>query len=167
MLQIETRDKFLLTIFGVLVMITTLDVYSDLSQGTSLEHVLTEIVILLLSLLGILWLGLGIRNQQKKIAELHSALDTARKAERRPDQYILDARKKLGNAVEQQFEEWNLSKSERDIGWLLLKGLSLKEIAIMRNTMEKTVRQQASAIYGKAGISGRHAFSAWFFEDIL
>ena len=50
---------------------------------------------------------------------------------------------------------------------LLLKGLSLKEIAAVRNTHEKTTRQQASAIYRKAGVTGRHAFSAWFIEDYL
>jgi len=33
--------------------------------------------------------------------------------------------------------------------------------------LEKTVRQQASAIYSKAGLSGRHAFSAWFIEELL
>lgn len=50
---------------------------------------------------------------------------------------------------------------------LLLKGLSFKEIASVRDTMEKTVRQQASTIYRKANVSGRHAFSAWFIEDLL
>jgi len=28
-------------------------------------------------------------------------------------------------------------------------------------------RQQASTIYGKSGLEGRHAFSAWFLEDFL
>jgi len=50
---------------------------------------------------------------------------------------------------------------------LLLKGLSIKEIAALRETHEKTVRQQASAIYRKAGVAGRHAFAAWFIEDLL
>ena len=60
-----------------------------------------------------------------------------------------------------------LTGSEIEVGWLLLKGLSLKEIAFVRSTKEKTVRQQASSIYKKAGVSGRYAFSAWFKEDIL
>jgi DNA-binding CsgD family transcriptional regulator len=84
-----------------------------------------------------------------------------------PKKYVLEARKNLGNVVSQQFAEWQLTDSEREVGWLLLKGLSLKEIAIVRSTQEKTVRQQASSIYKKAGLSGRHAFSAWFIEDIL
>ena len=39
--------------------------------------------------------------------------------------------------------------------------------ADLRSTLEKTVRQQASSIYQKAGVSGRHAFAAWFLEDYL
>ena len=50
---------------------------------------------------------------------------------------------------------------------LLLKGLSFREIAAVRQTREKTVRQQASAIYGKSGLEGRHEFAAWFLEDFL
>jgi DNA-binding CsgD family transcriptional regulator len=79
----------------------------------------------------------------------------------------VEARRKLGHVVAQQFSEWGLTGSEQEVGWLLLKGLSLKEIALVRQTQEKTVRQQASSIYGKSGVSGRHAFSAWFIEDIL
>ena len=56
---------------------------------------------------------------------------------------------------------------ELSVAMLLLKGLSFKEIASVRSTMEKTVRQQASAIYRKAKVNGRHAFSAWFIEDLL
>lgn len=50
---------------------------------------------------------------------------------------------------------------------LLLKGLSFKEIASVRDTMEKTVLQQASTIFKKANVSGLHAFSAWFMEGLL
>jgi DNA-binding NarL/FixJ family response regulator len=50
---------------------------------------------------------------------------------------------------------------------LLLKGLSFKEISAVRNTKEKTVRQQASTIYSKSGVDGRHTFSAWFLEDFI
>jgi hypothetical protein len=50
---------------------------------------------------------------------------------------------------------------------LQIKGLTLKEIANIRDTNDKTVRQQASSIYQKSGVNGRHGFSAWFIEDFL
>lgn len=50
---------------------------------------------------------------------------------------------------------------------LLLKGLSLKEIAAIRSTAERTIRAQAQALYAKGGLTGRAALSAFFLEDLL
>ena len=50
---------------------------------------------------------------------------------------------------------------------LLLKGLSIKEIAQVRGVSERTVHEQARAVYSKAGLTGRTALSAFFLEDLL
>ena len=73
----------------------------------------------------------------------------------------------LGEAIDRQFLTWNLTDAERDVGLLLLKGLSLKEIAAVRVTSERTIRSQARSIYAKAGLSGRAALAAFFLEDLL
>jgi DNA-binding NarL/FixJ family response regulator len=75
--------------------------------------------------------------------------------------------KGLGEAIDRQFLTWKLTEAEREIGLLLLKGLSLKEIAAVRVTSERTIRAQAQSIYAKAGLSGRAALSAFFLEDLL
>ena len=80
---------------------------------------------------------------------------------------MVAARHDLAKVLQSQFEEWRLTQTEKEVAMLLLKGLSFKEIAAVRSTLEKTVRQQASSIYKKAGVSGRHEFSAWFIEDFL
>ena len=69
--------------------------------------------------------------------------------------------------IQAQFETWKLTASEKEVSLLLLKGLTLDEIARVRETKEKTVRQQASNVYKKAGIAGRHELVAFFFEDLL
>jgi DNA-binding CsgD family transcriptional regulator len=73
----------------------------------------------------------------------------------------------LGEAIEKQFSQWNLTEAESEVALLLLKGLSLKEVAQVRATSERTVRAQARALYGKSGLSGRAALSAYFLEDLL
>ena len=73
----------------------------------------------------------------------------------------------LGQAIDQQFSRWNLTEAEREVALLLLKGLSSKEIAIVRAVSERTVREQARAIYAKGSLSGRTALSAFFLEDLL
>lgn len=73
----------------------------------------------------------------------------------------------LGAAIQRQFADWRLTPAEQEVGFLLLKGFSHKEIARLRKASEATVRQQAASIYDKSGLSGRAALSAFFLEDLL
>ena len=163
----RSRETVLILIFSIVVVASGADLAADLSQGADTEHMVKEAIVVALSILAIAWLMWGLHRQRLEIRSLRQELETANSPAAQADKYVLEARRKLGNVITQQFSEWLLTGSEIEIGWLLLKGLSLKEIAMLRNTQEKTVRQQASSIYKKAGISGRHAFSAWFIEDIL
>lgn len=73
----------------------------------------------------------------------------------------------LGAAIQRQLTDWRLTPAEQEVGFLLLKGFSHKEIARLRKASEATVRQQAASIYEKSGLSGRAALSAFFLEDLL
>ena len=161
------KEVVLILILGIVVIASGADLAADLSHGASTDHMVKEVIVVSISTLAIAWLLWGLHLQRLQIRSLQQELETANSPRMPPKKYVLDARKKLGNVVTQQFSEWMLTGSEIEVGWLLLKGLSLKEIAMVRNTQEKTVRQQASSIYKKAGVSGRHAFAAWFIEDIL
>ena len=57
--------------------------------------------------------------------------------------------------------------TNQKVGLFLLKGLSHKEIAEVRQTSERTIREQARAVYRKSNLSGRPALSAFFLEDLL
>jgi DNA-binding CsgD family transcriptional regulator len=69
--------------------------------------------------------------------------------------------------IELEFDKWNLTAAEKEIALLLLKGLRLKDIADARGTSERTVRQQAQAVYKKAGLEGRFELAAYFIEDVM
>src|SRR5690606_18367849 len=73
----------------------------------------------------------------------------------------------LGAALDRQFMRWALSPAEKEVALLLLKGLSHKEVATVRSITEATARQQARAVYKKAGLSGRNDLAAFFLEDLL
>jgi DNA-binding CsgD family transcriptional regulator len=60
-----------------------------------------------------------------------------------------------------------MTAAEREVGLLILKGLSHKEIAALRSTSEATVRQQSQSIYRKADLPGKTAFCAYFLEDLF
>jgi DNA-binding NarL/FixJ family response regulator len=73
----------------------------------------------------------------------------------------------LGAAIDRQLHKWGLSPAEKEVALLLLKGLSHKEVASLRSVSETTVRQQARALYKKAGLEGRADLAAFFLEDLL
>jgi len=73
----------------------------------------------------------------------------------------------LGEEIQKQFERWQLTPAEGEVGLLMLKGFSHREIAALRGTTEATVRHQARVVYQKSGMPGRSAFCAYFLEDLL
>jgi DNA-binding CsgD family transcriptional regulator len=66
-----------------------------------------------------------------------------------------------------KFNDWKLSASEREIALLLIKGLSIQEIADIRVTKPGTIKSQCSAIYRKSEVKGRNELVAYFVEDLL
>ena len=66
-----------------------------------------------------------------------------------------------------KFDDWNLSLSEREVALLLIKGLTIVEIAEVRNTMAGTIKSQSNAIYRKGAVNGRNELVAYFVEDLL
>jgi len=66
-----------------------------------------------------------------------------------------------------RFDEWQLTPSESEIALFLIKGLSVQEIADLRDTRSGTVKSQSSTIYQKAGVRGRNELVAYFVEDLL
>tara|TARA_B110000259_G_scaffold38010_1_gene43220 strand:- start:8597 stop:8890 length:294 start_codon:yes stop_codon:yes gene_type:complete len=65
-----------------------------------------------------------------------------------------------------QFDRWKMTQAEIQVGMLMLKGLSHQEIADVRATSERTIREQARAVYRKSGLTGRSELSA-FFQKIF
>ena len=145
---------------------TLADMWVDLSGGASWRHLLQEALIVVTILVAIAWLVYQARQQREAMRQLERDL-AASKQRQADNEQLQAARQQMGRMIQAQFAEWGLTPSEKEVALLLLKGLSFKEIAGVRDTLEKTVRQQASSIYHKADVSGRASFAAWFIEDIL
>jgi DNA-binding CsgD family transcriptional regulator len=143
------------------------DLADDLVHGADLLHLGGEAGMLLAAGAFFVRLAQARRRDAGEIERLRRELAEGRAAATAESEAVRAGRRQFGAFVNGQFAAWGLTDSEREIGWLLLKGLSLKEIAGLRSTAEKTVRTQASSIYQKAGLDGRHAFAAWFLEDLL
>jgi DNA-binding CsgD family transcriptional regulator len=69
--------------------------------------------------------------------------------------------------VSARLDEWKLIPGDAEVCRQVLEGLDIEEIAALRNTREKTDRQQASTIHRRVHLPGRRAFAAWFIEERL
>jgi DNA-binding CsgD family transcriptional regulator len=179
-------------LFGVMTVLAGVDVRFNVRDGIGLHHVLVEEAILALGVVGVLVMGwrllrsmrrerllLGqaarlseqlVETEQVLRAEADNLAARLAQTEREAQRWKQEAGgllAGLGVAIDAQFERWEFSPAERDIGLLLLKGLSHKEIAQIRKVSEATVRQQAQRLYRKANIGSRNDLAAFFLEDLL
>lgn len=154
-------------LFLVIAVLIGVDVVSDYRSGTRALHLVVELLVMALAVAGVIVLWRLMRAAQDRAAFLTADLEAARAEARRFSAEARDALRGLGEAIDRQFHRWQLTAAEAEVGLLLLKGLSHREIGQLRNTSEATVRQQALAVYRKAGLRGRSELSAFFLEDLL
>jgi len=154
-------------IFGLIFGLVAWDLASDYSEGVGTVHVAIESLVLALSGTAMLWLVLRTVRQRRHLGDLEGNLERARDESLRWRERYQDTIRGLSGAISEQFERWELTAAEAEIAMLMLKGLGLKEIADIRGTGERTVREQARSVYRKAGVANRSALSAFFLEDLL
>ena len=161
------RNSVITLILIIIMLLNGLDVIVDLGLGVPLWHILQEASLVVLSAIAATLLILHIRKKNKSLHYLAENLSDANQQIALLNSKIKEERKRYSLVIKEQFDSWNFTLGEQQVALLLLKGLSLKEVASVRTTKEITVRQQASSIYAKSGLVGRHEFSAWFLEDFL
>lgn len=154
--------------FTLLVCLSTLfEVAVEFADGESLLEMSDDIALFLLGTAILVLFCYDYLQQQRALGELRLQMDTMRGKLERFDANSRQITTQFRAVMQKQFSDWQLTDSEQDIARALIKGLSFREVAELRETREKTVRQQAAAVYRKAGLSGRHELAGWFFEDLL
>lgn len=69
--------------------------------------------------------------------------------------------------VEHYFRTWELTEAECDVALLSIKGVSIADIAVMRQTRPGTIKAQNAAIYRKSGVSNRAELLAVMVEELI
>lgn len=164
---LKNQRLLLASLLGAVAFLVFFDLFTDSSQGVEVSHLILEGLLGLISLFGILILirdQFALRNELSLEKEVSQRLREDNSLWKSQSRKYLDG---LSQEIERQLTKWQLSKAEKEVAFLLLKGLSLKEIADVRKTVEKTARLQAAAVYEKSGLAGRSELSAFFLEDLL
>lgn len=154
-------------ILSAIAIFIGLDLFTDKNQGAAWWHLTFELTIAIAAIFGVFLLLLGAIRLRANLAIANVNISEQRAATeiwRARARTYIDG---LSKAISTQLDDWKLSASEKEIAFMLLKGLSLREIALIRGTNEKTTRAQAISIYQKSNLNGRADLAAFFLEDLL
>lgn len=156
-LNLKSQFIVVLTIQVICLVFLVFDVSADLSgidnQNSIAENHVFELIVVLALIMSIAIITrefLRVTQRNKKVeGQLHAA--------RGAFQALLD----------QNFAEWDLTESERDVSLLAIKGLDIQEISHIRDTKQGTIKAQLNAIYRKAGVNGRPQLISLFIEELM
>lgn len=162
------KERFFISILLLFIgILSAVDIVEDLMDGKYFGHIVLDLLIALSTLAAVAYLAVQVMKERRRSQILSSEKkileQLSHKLEQRSKVFI-DG---FGMMIDREFEDWNLSPAEREVALFLLKGLSSHEIAEYRNSSEKTVRHQMTAIYKKSSLKNRSELQAYFLEDIL
>jgi DNA-binding CsgD family transcriptional regulator len=156
----------LAVLFGAIAVGGLSNLYHDHSGAFTPFHVAFEVGLLGFSLGSVTYLWLAWMRTRSALAGARETLSVDR-AER--DLWRKRTHSLLGGLSEEidsQLRRWSLTPVERQTALLLLKGCGHKQIAQLLAKSERTVRQQAVAVYRKSGLAGRAELAGFFLENL-
>lgn len=148
--KIALINRMVLAIAGIFFIV---DLYYDRLEGESWLHFIPELTVFTLVIFALSYEIVAGNRLRSKLLE--------------HQQQLADLQGQFADTIRQEFQKWQLTQSETEIAWLIVKGFSFAEIAYLRGVKEKTVRQQATSIYAKSGAKNRSELTALFLEDLL
>jgi DNA-binding NarL/FixJ family response regulator len=106
------------------------------------------VLILITSLVGIVYFGwFYYQTTQSKIKLLEHDLSEANQQAQQWRDTNRELVAGLSKQILKQFDRWKMMQAEIQFDMLMLKGMSHQEIADVRATSERTIREQARAVY--------------------
>ena len=140
---------------GLCALFFMADVMIDLNDGDHLDHLhmFLEAVAALSLSGGVIFLMFELRRMLARMDTMTTGLRAARG--------------EMAHLLDDFFDRWALTPSERDVALMVLKGIDNDTIASLRGTAPGTVRAQCTRIYAKAGVDGRAQLFSIFMEELL
>jgi len=150
-----------------IVILFLIDISLDIHERINPKHLAIEFMIYMV-IIYIAYIGYRFYKLDEKsinaVRENISKSNTELKYWQNQNKTLIEG---LSNKIHEQFKIWALTQAEMDVALLIIKGFSLEEIANLRGTSERTIRDQAASVYHKAKLKNRIELSAYFLEDLL
>ncbi|HKJ03134.1 MAG TPA: hypothetical protein VJ997_11785 [Longimicrobiales bacterium] len=154
-------------LFVLITVAASADLVMDRPPTLWSVHVLAEATLVLVSLGAASYLAWGWYGTLREVRTLEAEV-AERRAERDAwKERASQALQGLSEALDAQFDAWELTDAERETALMLLKGLSHKRIGKLTARSERTARQHAVAVYRKSGLAGRSELAGFFLEGVM
>ena len=160
------KIKLLSIALALIVILKCIDLYIDYSADINKWHLVQELSLIVVASSVFIVLVFEMISRAKAVIQLKREINASTIRNRKVSAQLEIARRDFLSAITAEFLHWELTPSEQEVCLFILKGFSISEIAALRNTSEKTIRHQASAIYRKSKCRGRHELAAYFFETL-
>jgi len=166
----KINQKIIYVYMLIITCALSYDLYTELPlihNAIFIPHFLLELAILIFSLAGLIYFFTQELKERQLKEKYKRQLSHSEKELSDTKLKLVSLKKELLKIIEDQFNQWAFTPAEKELGILLIKGLSFDQISEIRNTTSKTARKQAVSIYAKSNLKNRNELSAWFLEDLL
>ncbi len=156
-----------LILFVIVLLLLILDIADDLTVGVSQMHIVVESLLSVAAAIGAVYFYCLLRALREENKEIRQSLSRARSEAMHWREREREVLSNLRSSIGTQLRDWGLSPKQMEIAFLLLNGSRLKEIAELKGSTFKSVKQQAHIIYRKAGLESRSELSAFFLGGLI
>lgn len=66
-----------------------------------------------------------------------------------------------------KFPQWGLTAAERDVTLLIIRGLSIADIAAARSTAQGTIKAQSTSIFRKVGVASKAELMSVIVDEFI
>lgn len=144
------------------------DVVDDLHEHIPKSHIAWNITFIFIAVFALFfYLSIAFRDIKKGIDNKNQITQNAIERSEKLEIELSALKNGMTQNITSYFNDWKFTEAEIEIGFLIIKGFSFKEISRIRKTSERTARDQAANIYKKSGMHNRSEFVAFFLEDLL
>lgn len=126
----------------------------------SAPYALGELVHVIFEILAVIGLGFAAATLRAYLRLLQTQAASSRET-------IHMLRGNFDEVLRHKFEEWGLTTAERDVTLLIIRGLSVAEIAAARNTAQGTIKAQSTSIFRKIGVGSKGELMSLIIDEFL
>ncbi len=170
MSRLKENMKFSLLSLTLLLLLL-LDLRADYLYGIPFSHMILEIILFFICLVGFSYFSdLALKqykNQNQRLLKLQENIQKKDNQLSSLSKKVKSYKEEFRAEIENTFRQWGFTRAEAEVASLLLKGLSTKEVAELRHSNEQTVRSQCSSIYKKSKLENRSQLSSYFLDDLI